>query len=665
MSTEKRIPSALPVQYRAGKAEKVDPPADGAGPGRFRMSLTSETPVRRYFGNEILKHGKDNIRTQRLESGVVPLLFNHDMDQHLGRVDSYEIKDRTLFVMGEFSGSDFAQEKRRDYDAGILVASSGGYLTHKMTRTEDEDNPNAPDNCDVTDWEPVDASLVTIPADPTVGKRSDASAEYAVEVETISRRSEVVPPATVTVVEPKQEIRIMAETAEKTAAELELARRSEIMAVATDKDFRNHFTIDDAQRAIAENTTADAVKDLVIRKIISANEVGKVGTLGDRTFADASAKERSAYSLTNMLRSLVNAAKPGTFQGTFEAKFEREMSTEIGKRLGKSTTGVFVPLNALTRALGTQAIGSGAGQIQLTSEAAAVETITHPEVIELLRHRPRAQALGARTLGGLQGVVRLPRQSGAGTWQWLGEGAAVTPSDLTMDFISIQPRRGSTQSAVDIELLASTSPDVEGLMRADFNKVRALALDYASINGPLGGPGPAGLLNLTGLPLVTTTGTTLASGGKAHSWADIVQYESLVAAADADAATSGFMFTPEVRAALKTTPMFAAGYAQPIWMPGKRSPDGLEEGPMGYMAGITNQLPKNLTHAGVTGSVLHASIFGDWSQMIFADWGAVEVIYDPYTQAGNGAIVLTMRALHDIAIRHIAAFAASLVVAVS
>jgi len=457
----------------------------------------------------------------------------------------------------------------------------------------------------------------------------------------------------------------MAETAEKTAAELELARRNDIMAVATDKDFRNHFTIDDAQRAIAENTTADAVKDLVIRKIISANEVGKVGTLGDRTFADASAKERSAYSLTNMLRSLVNAAKPGTFQGTFEAKFEREMSTEIGKRLGKSTTGVFVPLNALTRALGTQAIGSGAGQIQLTSEAAAVETITHPEVIELLRHRPRAQALGARTLGGLQGVVRLPRQSGAGTWQWLGEGAAVTPSDLTMDFVSIQPRRGSTQSAVDIELLASTSPDIEGLMRADFNKVRALALDYASINGPLGGPGPTGLLNVTGLPPVTTTGTTLGSGGKAHSWADIVGYESLVAAADADAATSGWMFTPEVRAALKSTPMFAAGYAQPIWMPGKRSPDGLEEGPMGYMAGITNQLPKNLTHAGVTGSVLHASIFGDWSQMIFADWGAVEVIYDPYTQAGNGAIVLTMRSLHDIAIRHIAAFAASLVVAVS
>jgi hypothetical protein len=50
---------------------------------------------------------------------------------------------------------------------------------------------------------------------------------------------------------------------------------------------------------------------------------------------------------------------------------------------------------------------------------------------------------------------------------------------------------------------------------------------------------------------------------------------------------------------------------------------------------------------------------------VLADWGAVEVIYDPYTQAGNGAIVLTMRSLHDVAVRHIAAFAGSLTVAIA
>jgi hypothetical protein len=80
---------------------------------------------------------------------------------------------------------------------------------------------------------------------------------------------------------------------------------------------------------------------------------------------------------------------------------------------------------------------------------------------------------------------------------------------------------------------------------------------------------------------------------------------------------------------------------------------------------VTNQLPQNGTLTGYSGPGLHTAIFGDWSQLILADWGVVEVIYDPYTQAGNGADVLTMRSLHDVGIRHIAAFVAATKVATS
>lgn len=389
MST-KQIPTALPKQFRVMTidAERKDGERiSGPDPGRFRFAVSSEEPYQRWFGNEILHHGKDNVRADRLDAGVVPGLFNHDMDQQLGIVDEWEIKDGKLYVAGPFSRSEFAQEKRQDYDDGILRAASVGYRIHKMVRTEDEDSPNAPDQCDVVDWEPFDASLVTVPADITVGQGrsaqggADTAEEFPVEIQTVLRRSEQAAARPVIEVQPQQEKRNMAETAEKTAAELELARRNDIMAVATDKDFRAHFTIDDAQRAIAENTSADAVKDMVIRKIISANDSARVGTLGDHTFAEADKKDQRSYSFVELLRSLVNQAKPGTFGGRHEASFEREMSAAIGKRLGMNTTGVFVPLNALTRALGTQTIAAGASQIATTSEAAAVETITRPEVI--------------------------------------------------------------------------------------------------------------------------------------------------------------------------------------------------------------------------------------------------------------------------------------------
>jgi hypothetical protein len=92
-------------------------------------------------------------------------------------------------VEGPFSRSAFAQEKRQDYDDKILTSASVGYRVHKMVRTADPDCTcdcdeckagdcaNCSDStcdciarCEVRDWEPFDGSLVTVPADPTVGQ---------------------------------------------------------------------------------------------------------------------------------------------------------------------------------------------------------------------------------------------------------------------------------------------------------------------------------------------------------------------------------------------------------------------------------------------------------------------------------------------------------------
>jgi len=682
MSTEKRLPSALPTQYRAATIDAKPEEGkrlSGEDPGRFRFSVSSDEPYLRWFGNEILVHDKGAIRTGRLDAGLVPNNFNHDPDRQLGIVDNYEIKDGRMVVEGPFSRSAFAQEKRQDYDDGILKAASIGYRIHKMVRTEDEDNPNAPDECRVTDWEPFDASLVTVPADATVGVgRAVGSEDFPVELETISRRSAAAP-ATETAPQPKQEIKIMAETAViPSVAELELARQNEIMAVATDKDFRKYVSIDETKEAIDKKTSANDFKDAVARKIVAANDVSKVGTAADQVFRQSDKKDQRRYSVTNFIRSLVNEAKAGTFPKV-DATFEREMSAEIAKRLKISTSGPLIPLDSI-RALGTAAIGSGSGQIAVSSEAAAVETITRPEVIELLRNRPRAVALGARVLGGLQGVIRLPRQTAAATAYWLTEGAGVTESDLTMDYVTLSPKRYSMQTAWTIELLAEMSPDVEALARADMAKVRLLGLDLASISGTGSSNGqPQGLLGTTGLTFINPTGTKFATSGaddgaQPLTFTDILSFESNVAAANADVATSGWMFTPEVRAQLKNTLKFpSAAIAQggPIWGDNAKDPDGLEVGPLGYKAGVTNQLPKtgakvaSYPAADYTANALHTAIFGDFSQMIFADWGAVEVVVDPYTQAGNGAIVVTQRSLHDIAIRHILAFCASKTIGIS
>jgi HK97 family phage major capsid protein len=230
---------------------------------------------------------------------------------------------------------------------------------------------------------------------------------------------------------------------------------------------------------------------------------------------------------------------------------------------------------------------------------------------------------------------------------------------VTTDFVAISPKRWSIQNKYTVELLAESSPDVENMLARDRAKVQALAIDLAALNGPTGGASPVGILQTSGLATIASSGAALTTG-KALQYSDWLAFEETLAIANADTASSGFMVTPETRAQAKGTPMFPNGYAMPIWASNQRDPDGLETGPLGYKAGVTNQVPKNLG----ANSNLHAAVFGDWSQLIVADYGASELIFDPYTGAGAGIYVVTERVLMDVEIRHISAFVACETIAV-
>ena len=108
--------------------------------------------------------------------------------------------------------------------------------------------------------------------------------------------------------------------------------------------------------------------------------------------------------------------------------------------------------------------------------------------------------------------------------------------------------------------------------------------------------------------------------------------------------------------------MFPGANAAPIWASTSSNRDGLDTGPLGYKAGITTQLPQNLSFTPQGGSAitgLSAAVFGAWSSMIFADWGISELVIDNITQASAGIYNVIENSLHDTNIRHIEQFAAS------
>ena len=128
----------------------------------LEFPFSSEFPVTRYFGMEVLDHNARAVNLDRLNDSA-PLLFNHDPDKVIGVVERAWIdgEKRRGYATVKFSRNAFAQEVLADVKDGVLRNVSFGYQINEMEQRGD--------NFVATSWEPYEVSVVSIPADPTVG----------------------------------------------------------------------------------------------------------------------------------------------------------------------------------------------------------------------------------------------------------------------------------------------------------------------------------------------------------------------------------------------------------------------------------------------------------------------------------------------------------------
>lgn len=325
--------------------------------------------------------------------------------------------------------------------------------------------------------------------------------------------------------------------------------------------------------------------------------------------------------------------------------FEREVSEEIGKRLGKSSGGMYLPLDMKMRA-------SVTGNIVGTSSlgGAAVQT-TVLSLIEILRNRLILTRAGATFLTGLTGNITFPRQITANTFNWTGENptAANTAGSLTLDNVTLSPKTGMVSTAVSRQLIVQSSPDAQALVMNDIMRVVALGVDSAGLNGTGSNNQP------TGVRATSNIGNrTLGSAGAALAWADLVGLETDVATANADTGNLAYITNTAVRGKLKQTLKSTTAGSLYLWE-GGNDPGTIN----GYNAFATNQVPSNLTQ-GTSTTICSSIIFGNWSELLIGEWGgALEIIIDPYTNAGQNMIALHGIAMVDVDVRHPGSFSKS------
>ena len=141
---------------------------------QVELSLSSEEPCRRWFGDEILLHDAGAIDLSRLEEiGVV--LFNHDRDRVIGRVLSVRL-DEAAHCLRAVIQFDEDEESERVYQkvrSGTLRGVSVGYTVDTWEEVKagaTSTNGRFTGPCEVAvRWTPYELSIVSVPADATVG----------------------------------------------------------------------------------------------------------------------------------------------------------------------------------------------------------------------------------------------------------------------------------------------------------------------------------------------------------------------------------------------------------------------------------------------------------------------------------------------------------------
>lgn len=153
---------------------------------KFILSFSSEEPYTRWWGVEILSHAEGAIDLTRLNS-IGCVLYNHDRDKVLGKVLRAWIENDRGNAEIEFDDDAESEVIYKKVKSGTLKGVSVGYRVtnwEEVAANEKSVDGRFTGPCDIaTRWEPYEISIVSIPADPTVGVgRSQEGPEAAAPV---------------------------------------------------------------------------------------------------------------------------------------------------------------------------------------------------------------------------------------------------------------------------------------------------------------------------------------------------------------------------------------------------------------------------------------------------------------------------------------------------
>jgi HK97 family phage major capsid protein len=332
------------------------------------------------------------------------------------------------------------------------------------------------------------------------------------------------------------------------------------------------------------------------------------------------AKASGRFSLIRALNLLSKGVNPDNMDGV-EGEVHQEAVREA-RSSGQSIMGYGLP--AFMMRAQTAGTAATAGNL--------IATELDSTIIPALRPRTVMAQLGATFMNGLSSNLDMPAADGLGTAVWEGENDANAETDPTTRKVLLRPNRLAAKTIVSKQLLIQSSFDAEAWVRGELENAVARAVDLAAIQGNSGNI--SGILGTAGVSDVTFSG--------AVSRAKLVNLITKIAVENADVATLNFLMNPIIKGELMSletdsgSGLFVMDNANQL---------------LGYNVAVSTLVPTTID------TNKTAVIFGNFADLVVANWNGVDLLVDQYTLADTAQVKVVINSYWDVKLKQPKSFA--------
>ena len=329
------------------------------------------------------------------------------------------------------------------------------------------------------------------------------------------------------------------------------------------------------------------------------------------------AKEINKINRSFSLSRAVQAASFGKALEGAEAEWSQEAAKEYQMRGLQMSGQIGIPASALYRAGGEDNFQAGSG------DGSGFVATTVPGVIDALRTPTMAERIGVTTINNATGNLKFPRVSEKAAGTQATEVEADSGSGLELDEVTLSPIRVAANTKYSKQLILQGGAQVDAMISRELAAGINETIDKAVF-----------------AKAAASAGEIVDKASAAISSSDLYNMQKAVLAAGGDLARCQYVGSPSALSILKAEAAIA-------------SVSALMEGNSidGYPTNFTPNLVDDDASQG-------AVLFGDFTLgMVLAFFGGIDLLVDPYTNAGTAQIALHVNKFYDTDVRQAGALA--------